>query len=121
MVKECAMNGFWTITVENIAMKQGIGVVLLKDGKILGGDASFFYEGSYQTGSDNSIKGTIITMHFAGDTMSAFGNVQKDDSFKIQIEGHRLTHDHIQASLIPEHAPDGQHLIVHLRRKADAP
>ena len=115
------MDGFWTITVENIAMKQGIGVVLLKDGKILGGDASFFYEGSYQTGSNNSLKGTIITMHFAGDTMSAFGNVQEDGSFKLQIEGHRLTHDHIQASLIPEHAPDGQHLTVHLRRKADDP
>ena len=42
------MEGLWTIEFGSNAGVFGSGVVVLRDGKIEGGDASYFYLGSYE-------------------------------------------------------------------------
>jgi hypothetical protein len=54
-------NGLYSIhvTLQDGRSGKGSGVVLFRDGKILGGDAFLFYVGSY-TVRDNTFKGEIL-------------------------------------------------------------
>ncbi len=54
-------NGLYSIRIEMLDGVRGVntGVMVLRDGEILGGDAFFFYVGSYSF-SDGKWKGEII-------------------------------------------------------------
>src|ERR1700743_3926874 len=54
-------NGLYSIHVvlQDGRAGKGSGVVLFRDGKILGGDAFLFYVGSYMV-KDNTFKGEIV-------------------------------------------------------------
>ncbi len=51
-------NGLYSIhvTLQDGRFGKGSGVVLFRDGRILGGDAFLFYVGSYRV-KDNTLKG----------------------------------------------------------------
>ena len=48
-VAQSVTNGLYTLAIEMIHGKQGhaTGVVVLRDGRIMGGDSFFYYTGSY--------------------------------------------------------------------------
>ena len=54
-------NGLYSIHVELLDGRagKGSGVILFRDGQILGGDAYLFYTGSY-TASGNAFKGEVL-------------------------------------------------------------
>jgi len=54
-------NGLYSIhvTLQDGRSGKGSGVVLFRDGKILGGDAFLFYVGSYTT-KDNILRGELL-------------------------------------------------------------
>jgi hypothetical protein len=60
-VDKTMKNGLYSIHVvlQDGRSGKGSGVVLFRDGKILGGDAFLFYVGSYTT-KDNTFKGEIL-------------------------------------------------------------
>ena len=54
-------NGLYSIhvTLQDGRSGKGSGVVMFRDGQILGGDAYLFYTGSYTT-KDNTFKGEVL-------------------------------------------------------------
>jgi hypothetical protein len=55
-------NGLYSIhvTLQDGRSGKGSGVVMFRDGKILGGDAYLFYVGSYTAKGDNTFKGEVL-------------------------------------------------------------
>lgn len=56
------MNGLYSIHVVLLDGRsgKGSGVVMFRDGKILGGDAYLFYTGSYVAKSDGTFRGEVL-------------------------------------------------------------
>jgi hypothetical protein len=52
----------------------GQGVVLLRNGKVLGCDHQYFYDGTYETEGNGTIKAHITVEHYAGEPRSIFGD-----------------------------------------------
>ncbi len=69
-------NGLYSIHVslQDGRVGKGSGVVLFRDGKILGGDAYLFYTGSY-TSKGNTFKGEVLVQRHTSspDTNPLFG------------------------------------------------
>ncbi|MBU6457521.1 MAG: hypothetical protein KGQ48_08275 [Bradyrhizobium sp.] len=55
-------NGLYSIhvTLQDGRSGKGSGVVMFRDGKILGGDAYLFYTGSYTVKAGNTFKGEVL-------------------------------------------------------------
>jgi hypothetical protein len=55
-------NGLYSIhvTLQDGRSGKGSGVVMFRDGKILGGDAYLFYVGSYTVKGDSTFKGEVL-------------------------------------------------------------
>jgi hypothetical protein len=55
-------NGLYSVHVALLdgRVGKGSGVVMFRDGKILGGDAYLFYTGSYFTKSDGTFRGEVL-------------------------------------------------------------
>jgi len=49
-------------------------VVLLRNGKVLGCDHQYFYEGTFSIGTDGTIRAHIKVEHYAGQPRSIFGD-----------------------------------------------
>lgn len=54
----------------------GEGIVLLRNGTVLGCDHRYFYQGNYETASDGSITARIRVEHYAGEPLSIFGEFE---------------------------------------------
>lgn len=70
-------NGLYSIHVHLLDGRngKGSGVVVFRDGRIVGGDAYLYYDGSYTT-TDNSFKGEVQVMQHtpSADQSPLFGN-----------------------------------------------
>ena len=70
-------NGLYSIhvTLRDGRSGKGSGVVMFRDGKILGGDAYLFYVGSYTVKADNTFKGEVLVQRHTSspDTNPLFG------------------------------------------------
>jgi len=60
--RDTMKNGLYSIhvTLQDGRSGKGSGVVMFRDGKILGGDAYLFYVGSYTAKGDNTFKGEVL-------------------------------------------------------------
>jgi hypothetical protein len=60
-LRDVMMNGLYSIHVTLLdgRVGKGSGVILFRDGKILGGDAYLYYTGSYKV-KDNTFKGEVL-------------------------------------------------------------
>jgi len=66
-------NGLYSITFRaGQSGPTGSGVIVLRDGLILGGDSSLLYEGTYQQ-NDGKFAATVQTSRHAFDIASLFG------------------------------------------------
>ncbi|WP_370141403.1 GrlR family regulatory protein [Bradyrhizobium yuanmingense] len=71
-------NGLYSIHVTLLdgRVGKGSGVILFRDGKILGGDAYLYYTGSYTVKDNNSFKGEVLVQRHTsprGDDNPLFG------------------------------------------------
>jgi hypothetical protein len=58
------VNGLW-LAEFSTPTGQGTGVIVLLDGRALGGDASYYYDGHYSL-NGAQISGTLAVTHFSG-------------------------------------------------------
>lgn len=71
-------NGLYSIHVSLLdgRVGKGSGVILFRDGKILGGDAYLYYTGSYVVKDDHTFKGEVLVQRHTtprGDDNPLFG------------------------------------------------
>jgi len=66
-------DGLWTIEFISVTNLYGAGVLVLKDGRLLGGDAGYYYSGEYKEDGDE-IKGVATITRFEPNSISVFGN-----------------------------------------------
>ena len=78
-------NGLWTVEFISTMNRSGKGVIVLKDGRLLGGDTGYYYTGSYEINFDTkSMTANIIVIRHDPNWFSVFGNI---DSFKLSFSG----------------------------------
>lgn len=70
------LEALWSIEFVSGTGGFGSGVVVLESGRVLGGDAQYFYVGSYAV-VDHSINATVKITHYAGQGMSVFGQARE--------------------------------------------
>ncbi len=60
-------NGLYSIVIEMESGREGhaTGIVVLRDGRLLGGDSYFYYTGSYSAAANNKWRGELITHQHA--------------------------------------------------------
>ncbi|ABE62969.1 conserved hypothetical protein [Nitrobacter hamburgensis X14] len=73
-------NGLYSVHVALLdgRVGKGSGVVMFRDGKILGGDAYLFYTGSYFTKDDGTFRGEVLVQRHtpSADANLLFGSSQ---------------------------------------------
>jgi hypothetical protein len=78
------INGLWTAEFASTAGIFGAGVVVFRDGTLLGGDAGYTYIGNY-TLSGESFKAHLLVQPFVPNFQSVFNTVGQ--SFNLNLEG----------------------------------
>ncbi|MGJ4973414.1 GrlR family regulatory protein [Bradyrhizobium sp. HKCCYLRH1073] len=71
------VTGLWTAEIVT-SSGQATGVVTLHDGTLSGGDANYYYIGSYEQ-EGQKISGTIRIVHFSGPLAAVFGAIRDFD------------------------------------------
>lgn len=71
------MNGLWTAEFGSSAGRFGGGVAVFLDGKIMGGDGTYFYVGEY-TLNGNAFEATLNISPFIEGAESVFKTVGRD-------------------------------------------
>lgn len=77
------INGLWTIEFISTLSRGGTGVLVLHDGRLLGGDNGYFYTGRYSFTGD-AIDGSIDVVRFNLNVISVFGDA---DRFSLTFRG----------------------------------
>ena len=84
------------------AQLSGEGIVLLRNGFILGCDDQYFYEGRYVVEEDGGFRALVKVSHYAGDrAVSIFGEVGPFatlESFHAELRGAQDSNDTLQLS-----------------------
>ena len=73
----------WSVEFVSNLDSEGGGVVILEDGKILGGNDNYFYIGSYDF-KNNKFNATIDIKHYHGKCNPVFGKLEE---FILKLEG----------------------------------
>jgi hypothetical protein len=76
------MNGLWTLEFGSSVGMFGGGVVVFDNGKVMGGDAGYFYLGEYKL-TGNSFEATIEVAPFIEGYESAFKTVGQRLTLKL--------------------------------------
>jgi hypothetical protein len=86
-IVEVRMNGLWTVEFGSNAGLFGSGVIVMRDGRIEGGDDSYYYIGSYEpvleTTYPISFKATLSVRPFLTGRESVFRTFNKDLTLKL--------------------------------------
>ena len=97
------IEGLWTAEFGSSTGTFGSGVAVFRDGKILGGDATYYYIGEYQV-DGNTLRATIKTFPFIEGAESVFKTVGK--TLTIEILGSLTADDRAIAQGHPIGMPD---------------
>jgi hypothetical protein len=116
------MQGLWTIEFGSNAGVYSSGVIVMRDGKIKGGDASFYYDGSYEEPTLSApyplkFKAKFVAKPFQPDAVSVFKTYGKD--FTLDLDGTLKDENNAVAVGIPEGIP-GMNVGIRLIRKSEA-
>lgn len=85
-------NGLWTIEFISTMNRFGAGVLVLNNGRLLGGDNGYYYLGNYDV-KDNNIQGNVAITRFNKNIISVFGDV---DQFSLTFDG-QIKPDSVEA------------------------
>jgi len=78
------LEGLWTVSFQSNFQTFGTGVVVfMGEGRILGGDSSYYYDGNLKE-RDNQAEANIKVVRFNKTGMAIFGNL---DSFNLKVSG----------------------------------
>ena len=73
----------WSVEFTSELGSEGGGVIVMEDGKILGGNNNYFYVGSYTVSADQ-FNATIDVKHYQGKCNPIFG---KQEELILQLSG----------------------------------
>ncbi len=77
------IDGLWTVEFISTINRSGKGVLVLNNGRLLGGDEGYYYSGTYQvTGA--KIQGKVNVIRFDPNNLSVFGDI---DHFTLSFSG----------------------------------
>jgi hypothetical protein len=119
---EVSMEGLWTIEFGSSAGIFGSGVIVMREGKIEGGDASYYYIGSYdkpnpETPYPSAFRAKIGVKPFLPGAESVFKTINKE--FILNLEGTLKDEDNAVAVGTPEGIP-GMDVGIRLKRRSEA-
>ena len=106
-------NGLWTIDFISTMNRFGSGVLVVNEGKLLGGDNGFYYEGNYNIEGD-TIQGKVTVTRFNENIISIFGNI---DNYSLSFRG-QIKKDTMEAVASIENMPDLKVRVV-CKKKVD--
>ena len=66
------LEALWSVEFVSNVQGFGSGIVVLETGRVLGGDAQYFYVGSYVV-EGGTIKATVTINHYSGPPNTIFG------------------------------------------------
>lgn len=87
------LEALWSVQFRSSTGEFGAGVVILETGRVFGGDAQYFYLGTYEV-QDDTIKAQVDVTHYAGQPFAIFSQrktVRIELSGPVQQQGMRLT------------------------------
>jgi hypothetical protein len=73
------IEGIWAaefFAFPSVNSATGSGIVVLQNGRVLGGDPTYYYSGSYSL-SGNTLRGEVAVTHYQGQLNNIFGPVAK--------------------------------------------
>ena len=76
-------DGLWIIEFESMIQHYGKGILVLNNGRLLGGDDGYYYHGTYRM-IDNRFEGTATVIKHDPNSISVFGNI---GHFEITLVG----------------------------------
>ncbi len=112
------MEGLWTIEFGSSEGVYGGGVVVFTGGKIMGGDAAYYYTGSYAMADHDSFEAKLRIKPFIDGVPSVFNTLRKD--FTLNLKGTVKDADHAIAQGVPSEMPGMDLGIVLTRREVAA-
>jgi hypothetical protein len=77
------IDGLWTVEFRSSVGGLGSGTLIFENGKVMGGDAGYYYVGSYE-GVGNTLKGRVTVKKYNPGHISIFGSL---NIFTIEISG----------------------------------
>lgn len=83
-LKRMSGNGLWTIEFLSTINLIGSGVLVMNNGRLLGGDEGFYYSGSYETTPPNGMSAEIRVTRFKPEHVSVFGDIGQ---FTLHFQG----------------------------------
>lgn len=75
--------GLWTVSFQSNFQTFGSGVAVFTHNRILGGDSSYYYQGSVKT-DGSKVEASINVVRFNKEGNAIFGNI---DSFNLRVTG----------------------------------
>jgi T3SS negative regulator,GrlR len=116
------VQGLWTIEFGSSAGIYGTGVLVLREGKIQGGDASYYYDGSYEETSPttpypSTFKAKIAVKPFLPNAESIFRTYGED--FTLDFEGTLKDENNAVAIGRPEEIPN-MDVGIRMTRRSEA-
>jgi len=116
------MDGLWTIEFGSNAGVFGSGVIVMRAGKIEGGDASYYYIGSYEKPNPErpypaAFRAKIAVKPFMPGVQSVFRTMDRD--FILNLEGTLKDENNAVAVGTPEGIP-GMDVGIRLKRRDEA-
>lgn len=97
------MNGLWTVEFGSSTGSFGGGVVVLNEGKILGGDSLYYYEGEYVL-EGRTLRATLRTSPFIEGAESVFKT--KNITLTLRLVGSLTDENHVIAQGQPDGMPN---------------
>lgn len=77
------LEALWSLEFISNLQAYGAGVVIFETDRVFGGDATFYYVGTYEV-KDGQIEGMIDIRNYAGSNVSIVG---VGNNFKLKISG----------------------------------
>ena len=116
------MQGLWTIEFGSSAGIYGSGVIIIREGKIKGGDATYYFDGSYEAADPADsypakFKAKILVKPFIPGAESVFKTYDKD--LTLDLEGTLKDKDNAVAVGKPEEFPE-MNVGIRMTRRGEA-
>lgn len=108
------MNGLWTVHFDSTLNRFGQGVLVLNDGKLLGGDEGYYYSGTYKV-TDSKIYGDINVTRYDSEYKSVIGDL---DDFHFNFSG-KVNDDYHFEAVAPVNEKENLYIKIKGNKKVD--
>jgi hypothetical protein len=113
------VNGLWTVSLSTSQGGEGTGVLTVLNGLLRGGDANYYYVGSYEQDGSKLI-GSLRIVHYHGPLTNVFGPIRDLDLNFNAVAGSDLImgQGHAFVPIKTINALQAQHLAIRMQRVA---